>query len=136
MQGVNPPRTDPPKKEVKDGLKKEREHRGKEDVGPQSRPGIRAVKLVVCPYWGSRVRVWVSPRGQLSWTMSGFFGFSQGSPFPPFSPHQHFPIFNPHFVSFHILINNFMSSFTSFMVRKKVGLVQHGCIIITRATPL
>ena len=71
-----------------------------------------------------RVRVSVSSEGQLLQAISGFSQCSGDSSVSPISSHQHSPGFNPP-TSCH-----FLSSFTSFKVRKRFDLAHHRCIIM------
>ena len=73
---------------------------------------------------GSGVRIELSPGRQLSWIISEFLGFFFGVlPFPQFHSNDilHFQsrTISCHFI---FLFIHFMSSFTSFTVRKMIGL--------------
>ena len=70
-----------------------------------------------------------SPEGQLWWQCRDFWGFLGISRFPILIP-KTFSIFNSPYVNFIFSLINFMSSFTSSMLRKIVCSAQHRCIIM------
>ena len=51
-----------------------------------SRPGIRAVTTLVCPYWGSEFESRCRQGRQVWWAMSGILGFSGVSLYRNFIP--------------------------------------------------
>ena len=84
-----------------------------------SRHGLRAVSPLLCPYWGPDSSFGIARESVMASRVGSCGIFSRGSPISSLLP-INIPLFNPPLpvISYSHSFIHFMSSSTSFMVRK------------------